>query len=218
MAASQPAARAGELSMARMRWRAIAPVTFCLLVLAFLALQVMLQGPLARLDQELTQYFAAQRQPLLTQLTLAIADAHETIKVLGVTALLVLWRAWRRDLHAVRLLAVVPAGMLLNVGLKNTFQRPRPTWEDPLVQLTTYSFPSGHAVASTVFYGAVCALVFTHARSPVLRVLAALAGVAMVLMVTFSRVYLGAHYLTDVVAGVAVGTLCVLLFLRLARR
>jgi membrane-associated phospholipid phosphatase len=82
-----------------------------------------------------------------------------------------------------------------------------------LVQLTTFSFPSGHAVASTVFYGAICALVFTRVRSPVLRVLAAVLAVVMVLLVTFGRIYLGAHYLSDVIAGVAVGMLCLALFL-----
>lgn len=204
--------------MEQARWRPLAPAVFCVLVVAVLALQVMLDGPLARLDQELSRYFAGQRQPVLTQFMLAVAAAHETWKVLAATALLLLWRLWRRDWHAVRLLAVVPAGMLLNVALKNAFQRARPAWDEPLVHLSTYSFPSGHAVAATVFYGAVCALVFLQARSPLLRVLAALGGAAMVLLVTFSRVYLGAHYLTDVIAGVAVGTLCVLPFLRLAAR
>jgi membrane-associated phospholipid phosphatase len=204
MAAPEPAALK--------HWRLLVPVLACILVVAFLALQVLLQWPLAQMDQEITQYFATQRQPWLTRFTLAIADAHETVKLLGITVLLALWRTWRRDLRSVRLLAVVPAGMLLNVALKNVFQRPRPVWDEPLVQLSTYSFPSGHAVASTVFYGAVCALVFTHVRSPMLRGLTALAGILMVLLVTFSRVYLGAHFLTDVIAGVAVGLLCLLLF------
>ena len=108
--------------------------------------------------------------------------------------------------------------MLLNVGLKNVFTRPRPVFEEPLVHLSTFSFPSGHAVASTVFYGALCALVLAHARSPAARAAAIVATVVMVLLVCFSRVYLGAHYLSDVVAGVCVGTLCLLPFLRLASR
>jgi membrane-associated phospholipid phosphatase len=214
MAASEPAG--GELSVQPVDRRLLAPVIACVVIFAFLVLQVILQGALTRIDQEITLYFATQRQPWLTRLTLAVAAAHETLKLLGVTALLAMWRIWRRDLLSVKLLAVVPVGMLLNVGLKNLIQRPRPTLEEPLVQLSTYSFPSGHAVASTVFYGALCALVFVHARSPVLRWLAVLAGMAMVLLVSFSRVYLGAHYLSDVVAGIAVGALCLLL-LRLVR-
>lgn len=191
----------------------VAPILLCLLVIAFLAAQVMLQGPITRIDYALTLYLAGQRQPWLTRFTLFIAEAHETIRLLAATALVAIWLGWKRELASARLLLVVPAGMLLNVALKNLFQRPRPTLEEPLVQLSTYSFPSGHAVASSVFYGAMCALVFARARSRVVRALAVIAGMVMVLLVCFSRVYLGAHYLSDVIAGMAVGAACVLLFL-----
>lgn len=191
----------------------LGPVLVCLAVIAFFTAQVVTQGPMTRLDQHVTLFLAANRQPWLTQLMLWIADAHETLKLLAVTAVIAAWRAWRGDRAALRLLPVVPAGMLLNVGLKNLMQRPRPLLHEPLVHLTTYSFPSGHAVASTVFYGAICALVFTHARSRALKLLAAVAGAVMVLLVTFSRVYLGAHYLSDVIAGVAVGSICLALAL-----
>ena len=85
---------------------------------------------------------------------------------------------------------------------------------EPLAHLTTYSFPSGHAVASTVFYGALCVLVLQRVRSPAWRVAALAGAVAMVLLVAFSRVYLGAHYLSDVLAGIAVGAACVAAFPR----
>lgn len=191
----------------------LAPVLACLLLLAFLTQQVLANGALTHLDQQVTLSLAANRQPWLTPAMLWIADAHETIKLLAFTTLVALWRFWRQDQAALRLLAVVPAAMLLNVGLKNLMQRPRPVLPEPLVHLTTFGFPSGHATASTVFYGALVALVFTRVRSRLLRVLAAVAGVAMVLLVTFSRVYLGAHYLSDVIAGTAVGLLCLALFL-----
>lgn len=190
----------------------LAPVLACLLLLAVLAQQVLAQGALTRVDQQLTLMLAAHRQPWLTPAMLWIADAHENVPLLAFTALVALWRVWRHDRAALRMLAVVPAGMLLNVGLKHLLQRPRPELPEPLVHLATFSFPSGHAVASTVFYGALCALVFTRVRSPVLRVLAALVGVVMVLLVAFNRVYLGAHYLSDVIAGIAVGLVCLALF------
>jgi membrane-associated phospholipid phosphatase len=190
----------------------LAPVLACLLVVALLTQQLLMQGPMTRLDEAVTLFLAANRQPWLTRAMLWIADAHETAKLLAVTVLIAMWRFWRNDRATLRLLPVVPAGMLLNVGLKNLFQRQRPQLFEPLVHLTTYSYPSGHAVASTVFYGAVCAIVFTRVRSPGLRLLAAVACAAMVLLVCFSRVYLGAHYLSDVIAGVAVGTVCLAVF------
>ena len=123
------------------------------------------------------------------------------------------WLAWRRHWPQVARLGVVPAGMLLNAGLKTVFHRPRPQLGDPLVHLLTLSFPSGHAAGSTVFYGALCALAFARWRRRSIRVTVVVLAAGMVLLVTFSRVYLGAHYLSDVVAGVALGGICLALAL-----
>jgi undecaprenyl-diphosphatase len=191
-------------------------VLFCVAVVALLAAQVLGRGPMLELDRAISLWFATHRQDWLTQAMLLVSELHRTGVLLAATALLAIWRGWRRDWFSVRALLVVPVGMLCNLGLKNLVQRARPVHDEPLVQLATYSFPSSHAVASTVFYGMLCALVFTHSRSPRQRGCAAAVAVAMVLLVTFSRVYLGAHFPSDVVAGVAVGTVCVVLFLRLA--
>lgn len=200
----------------RTHWR-LALAAFCFIVLLLLAMQVMLRGPLLELDTDLAAWFAGHRIAWLTQAMLFVSAMHENEKVLAATALLVAWRGWRHDWRAVRTLLGVPFAMVLNVALKETFDRARPVVPDPVVQLATYSFPSGHAVAATVFYGIVCTLVFRHARSREVRLAAAAVAVLMVLLVTSSRLYLGAHFLTDVLAGMAEGTLCVLLFQRFLR-
>lgn len=213
MAAPEPAA----VAVSRVPRFAVVSAIACLAVLGLLAWQVLSSGPVTVLDAQLTQYLAQRRQPWLNTLMLAVANGHDTVRVLGAALLIALWRVWRQQAKDLAWLAAVPAGMLVNVALKHVFARPRPVLEDPLVHLTTFSFPSGHAVASTVFYGALCALVLAHARSRLARGLAMAAAVAMVLVVCFSRVYLGAHYLSDVVAGVCVGVLCLLALRRPAR-
>lgn len=196
---------------ARMRWAALA---FMLLVFALLAAQVVLHGPLTGIDEHVTTVLAAHRQPGVTRAMLLVTTVNETGVLLAIALLLAAWRVRRRDARGALVLAAVPLGELLNIGLKNVLQRPRPALADPLVHLATYSFPSGHAVASTVFYGALCVLVFRHTRSGVARAAAVAIAVAMVLLVCFSRVYLGAHYLSDVLAGIAVGGACLALMLR----
>jgi membrane-associated phospholipid phosphatase len=215
MAASEPAAPA--LSPARgasLRW---AVVLLCLLVLATLAGQVLLHGRVPDWDAAVSLHYAQHRTPALTQFMLWVSRLHATVVVLAATAVLALAIAMRFSRKLARPLLIVPAGMLLNVVLKDSVQRPRPHWDHALVSLPTWSFPSGHALASTVFYGTVCALVFAHTRSRGWRTLAVLLAVVMVPLVCFSRVYLGAHYPSDVVAGVAEGTFCVLLGLTLLR-
>jgi undecaprenyl-diphosphatase len=182
-----------------------------------LALSLVFGSSLAAFDLQVTQFLQARRTPWLTRAMLLLSDSHETVRVLAAVALLALWRLHRGDRAAVLSLAVVPLGQLLNVGLKHVFQRARPLVPEPLVHLTTYSFPSGHAVASTLLYGVLCALVLQRVRSRFWRVAAATGAVAMVLLVAFSRVYLGAHYLSDVIAGMAVGIACVAVFLRPVR-
>ena len=91
------------------------------------------------------------------------------------------------------------AGGLVVRGLKELFARARPT--DQVIAATGYSFPSGHAFASTVFYGMLVYLVWRLTERTWARALAAVVGPLVILAVGLSRVYLNVHYLTDVVAG-----------------
>jgi membrane-associated phospholipid phosphatase len=196
---------------ARTRWTIVAAATAVFLLLAAL---LTFGTALAGLDQQITQFLLARRTPWLSRAMLFISDSHETVRMLAAAVLLAMWRLYRKDRAAAVSLAVVPLGELLNLGLKRLIQRHRPVVPEPLVHLSTYSFPSGHAVASTLFYGAVCALVLQRVQSRAWRITAVAGAVSMVLLVAFSRVYLGAHYTSDVLAGIAVGVACVMLVLR----
>jgi undecaprenyl-diphosphatase len=121
-------------------------------------------------------------------------------------ALLALW-FWRRGAHywLVACLVAVPGGMLLNVALKHVFRRARPSFDDPLLTLATYSFPSGHTAAATVFYGLLACYLVRRLPGWGGRALAVAAAVFMVALVALSRMVLGAHYLSDVLAATAEG-------------
>lgn len=183
------------------------------LVIALLALQVWTDGPVTTMDTAMTEWFVAHRIDWLTQAMLFVSAAHQIKVLLPITAVLGVLLVWRGHGQDTRRLAVVPVGMLLNGVLKTFFMRPRPALDDPLVRLATLSFPSGHAVASTVFWGVLCAIAFAHWRRRSARAVALAVAACMVLLVTFSRVYLGAHYVSDVVAGVAEGIACLAILL-----
>jgi len=74
-----------------------------------------------------------------------------------------------------------------------------------LLSLLTYSFPSGHTAAATVFYGLLACYLVRRVHAWRARVAIALAAAAMVVLVALSRMYLGAHYLSDVLAAAAEG-------------
>lgn len=156
------------------------------------------------LDLRVAQWFHAHAFEPLTSFMLGVSLLHSTAGALLLAAgfALYLWRrAARRWLLA--LLLSVPGGMLLNVLLKYVFQRSRPVFEHPLVTLASYSFPSGHTVAATLLYGVLASYLVTERRQAAALVVPP--SVLMVLLVAASRVYLGAHYLSDVLAAMAEG-------------
>lgn len=96
--------------------------------------------------------------------------------------------------------------MFLNVLLKNLFGRARPGWADPLNALTDPGFPSGHTMMATIMYGFIAVYLMLKIASWRWRFLIAAVTVSLVLVVALSRMYLGAHYPSDVLAAMAAGT------------
>ena len=144
--------------------------------------------------------------PLAIEIMLVISFLGAPSTLTAVTAAIASVLMYRHQYRqSIVLLAVVVGGNLLNVGLKHLLHRGRPAIEDPLLMLPTYSFPSGHAMAATVFYGLAAAYAVTHLRSRHLAQSAILAAIIMITLVCVSRVYLGVHYLSDVIAGLAEG-------------
>ena len=126
--------------------------------------------------------------------------------LVGLTAAVCLFLAMQRKHHAmVLVLAAVCGGLLLSLLLKRGFDRPRPDLVPRLSYVYTSSFPSGHSMMSAITYltlGALLArLQATRGVKVYLIVLAALVTLA----VGISRVYLGVHWPTDVLAGWAAG-------------
>lgn len=173
---------------------------------AVLAADLLLHGPLTSADPATSSWFHAHMRPALTAFLFFFTHLHSTIGLVAMSAGIALFLALKRRVQWIPwLLLTVQGGQLLNVLLKDSFQRPRPHFDHPLVTLATYSFPSGHAAGSTVFWGFVCVLAWSWPARASLRRLLAVVAPAMVVLTCVSRVYLGAHYLTDVAAGVCEG-------------
>ena len=105
------------------------------------------------------------------------------------------------------LFSAVAGGALLNLALKNIFQRTRPTIPGAYMAETGFSFPSGHAMISLVFYGVVAYLALNYLRSKKSKILVVAGAIVICALIGFSRLYLGVHFLTDVLAGWAAGGL-----------
>jgi membrane-associated phospholipid phosphatase len=104
-------------------------------------------------------------------------------------------------------------GTILNNGLKLAFSKPRPALWKQLIVETTYSFPSGHALGSVVLYGAIAYLAAAH--YPRFSGLIYGGAIGLVGLIGVSRLYLGVHWLTDIIAGYSMGLLWLMICLGL---
>ncbi|MDB5460529.1 MAG: phosphoesterase [Caulobacteraceae bacterium] len=143
-------------------------------------------------------------------LTTAATDVTSlgSITVLSIIVLLVfgLIASLRRVREASVLLVASVGGMLLTALLKDVFQRDRPPLVLHLAPAVNASFPSGHATLSATVYLTLGALIAHFAGRRRVRIYALSAAVILALIVGFSRVYLGVHWPTDVLAGWCVGS------------
>jgi undecaprenyl-diphosphatase len=111
-----------------------------------------------------------------------------------------LFLRYGRRLSALLLTVATCGSMLLTTVLKIVFERARPELVDSGYTATFYSFPSGHATVAVGFYGTLTLLVAYNLRG-LARWTVVAVGVALILLIGFSRLYLGVHYPTDILAG-----------------
>ncbi|NMM37309.1 MAG: phosphatase PAP2 family protein [Glaciimonas sp.] len=163
---------------------------------------------IALADMQLAHWLHSHATPWLTRCMLIVTNLHGTIAIVSYVVLMGIFLIRKKDWYwLATLLATVPGGMLLNVCMKQVFQRARPVFDQPLLTLSTYSFPSGHTAATTLLYGTLAAYLISRLtlwrwRTAIVIVTAA---AAMVALVGFSRMYLGVHYLSDVLAATVEG-------------
>ena len=104
----------------------------------------------------------------------------------------------------------------LNIILKNVFVRQRPN-ELRLIEETGYSFPSGHAMASTAVYGLLLYIVFREVKNKKIRNIACILLAILIFIIDMSRIYVGVHYASDVIAGTCLSIAYLILFIQIMK-
>jgi len=137
--------------------------------------------------------------PSIIALLMVITNLHSPLGVTLMAAALASYVAYRRWFYwLLALVVALPGGMLVNDLVKHLFHRARPQFDDPILLLGTFSFPSGHVAGSTLFYGFLVALVMNRISPQGSRVGIVVVAIGMIALVAISRMMLGAHYLSDV--------------------
>jgi membrane protein DedA with SNARE-associated domain/membrane-associated phospholipid phosphatase len=171
-----------------------------------IAQDVVAGEPLTIIDKNLALWFHQRQTSELTTMMQIISSLASILWVTGLALAVGLVLCWKRCWYRLlALLLVLPCGMTLNVLLKIAFHRHRPSFADSYMIFQGYSFPSGHTMAATLLYGLLAVFAVKALKKLRWRVVAALIGLVMILLVGLSRMYLGAHYLSDVLGAIAAG-------------
>jgi membrane-associated phospholipid phosphatase len=199
----------------------LATLAACTLAFSKLA-EEMAGGELVSIDGTVVVWLHSHATGLATLLLSAVTSLGGTQVLLAVTLLATVGLlARRRIAHAALMGAAFAGGEALNSALKAAFERPRPSFSDPLATAAGYSFPSGHAMVSLTVYGGLAFVIAASVGSRRAQLLVLISAIVLVLAIGFSRVYLGVHYASDVLAAYSAGlawlTLCALTLLGASR-
>jgi len=169
----------------------------------------MLDGDTQRFDSFVRTAIHRHATPGLTRLMLGLSFLGSVATVSVLCLVIVCAFLYFRRLRLAALLAITMLGMAaLDFVLKLAFHRPRPVAFFGLSP-NSYSFPSGHAFGSLCFYGVLAAISAARARGKAAKSCIWIGAVLLIGMIGLSRIYLGVHYPSDVIAGYCAGAVWV---------
>lgn len=128
----------------------------------------------------------------------------QLVIVLSILTIILFFQYGKKN-YILPLVIIIIGGQLSNSILKRIFEQPRPEWGAYAGRLD--SFPSGHSVISIIFYGFLMYFIWKNVSHIFWRNTLLIIGAIIILLVGFSRIYLGLHYFTDVLGGYILGAL-----------
>lgn len=186
------------------------PVIFLILLVVFIGItaSIVTALPLVIFDKSFAHFLFTLRTPFLAQAFYLITNFADqiTIAILGIAALLYLY--FKKELAYIYALIGIFLGTEASVYiLKILINRPRPLADIAYYVEKDPSFPSGHSAIATAFFGFITYYLIRHSEGRNKKGIVLLLGTLLILVVGFSRLYLGVHYMSDVLGGFLMGGL-----------
>ena len=159
------------------------------------------------------------RNPILTTIMKNITKLSNTkhITIIAIILTILFIFKWKKNNVA----KLIPSNLIFitlsNQILKRIFKRTRPLGYR-LIKATGYSFPSGHAMVSMAFYGLLIYIIYHLIDNKIIRNILITINIIIILLIGISRVYLGVHYLSDVIVGYSVSIIYLLLLTKIIKK
>ena len=168
------------------------------------------EGETLRFDETVRNAVHQTATPALTELMKIFSFLGSTAFLVGLALVVVAALYYWKHKRAVVLFLITMLGeTILLTALKASFRRARPEPFFDYALPASFSFPSGHSLSSFCFYGVLAWLVTARMKNQKLKILVWTLAAVLVLLIGLSRVYLGVHYPSDVLAGYAAGLIWV---------
>jgi membrane-associated phospholipid phosphatase len=178
------------------------------LILPHHCLAFAMANPFAGPDHEVAGWFHAHLTRTFVSVLRAFTEFGSGEWIGAILFFVVLYFVWKRYWPSlVTLVVAVPGGMLLNELVKQLVHRHRPFVDGPFVDWSGYSFASGHTIGATLLYGQLALFILPAMKARHWRWLTVSSAALLIALVGFSRIALGAHFLTDVLAAIVFGIL-----------
>lgn len=175
-----------------------------LILFILIAIQVIFQTPITSIDRAINSFMPSIENPSLVSFfsILGIIFDAKVLTIIVIALALVLWfLKLKKEAYFTSLTMVL--GALITLILKDSFQISRPL--NILISESANSFPSGHASIIVIFTGLLTYLIFSRTKSRAIRAAAIIFSIFLILLIGFSRLYLNAHWLSDILAGFCIG-------------
>lgn len=155
------------------------------------------------LDKSVQEMFLSLRGPVVNPVIIAITHLSDTVIIVAFCAVLLVLP--NRKKYGIPVSLAALGGLAIYKPMKHIFLRARPDVALHLVEQGGFSFPSGHSVTSVIFYGLLVYLVNRHCENEKLRKILTVICFFLAVVIGPSRIYVGVHWPTDVLAGWCIG-------------
>ncbi len=155
-------------------------------------------------DKVIPEFAYSHRNPILTEVMKIISFFGNELLLATAFVFVLLLVTRNKIKDAIIFVIIIFTGFYFNLVLKEFYMRPRPEIL-PLVQELTYSFPSGHSMNSFIFYSFLSYFIFRSTGNRKVEIFTAVISALLIISVGYSRIYLGVHYPSDVIAGFLAG-------------
>lgn len=177
-----------------------------LILFLILLIDILTTKQITKIDYAIYKNIFSIQNPILTPIFITITNFGSTLPLIILTILLSIFLLLRKKYsHLILLISSMLLGLVLELSIKYLVHRLRPSYS--LIQERLFSFPSGHTTMATIFFTILLYSIIENIKNKKIKVYLSAIALILIILIGFSRIYLGVHWFSDVIGGFILGIL-----------